>query len=200
MAESDDEVVQLNRSYSRAPAFTPTALEQPIGMHALQLVTARVNAWHSMGTAILINNCLALTAKHIMAACQRSYGGFEERASGDFHGDFAMHAFQYGRPNASNGWPVSKIHLVGCTDLAVLQIGADPSWIPSGFPRINLNPPAMGSRVVGFGYAGKVDVHDHEVKVEPGAHTSVGEVVEVFLQGRDRAVAPFPCSQSQRTV
>jgi hypothetical protein len=69
----------------------------------------------------------------------------------------------------------------------------DPTKI--WFPAWDLIPPPIGSRIAGFGYArGQVNTPNDgvEVKVALDPRTTVGEVVEIYLKGRDRLL-PFPC-------
>lgn len=191
-SERESRIVQ--GSDIASPSFAATDPGQVIGQWALHLVTGLGGEWHSMGTAVLIDRCLALTARHILTACHRAYG-FDEHAPGDLRGNFVMHAFQFGANDEAREWKAVRIHDNGRSDIAVAQVSCDPSWIPTVFPRLNLTPPRVGSRVAAFGYAGSVTVDGPEVHIDPGAHTAVGEVVEVFPGGRDRILAPFPCFQ-----
>ena len=180
--------------YPKTPTFNPTDLAEPICQYALQLVTERDDTCHPMGTAVPIGSCLALTARHILSACRRAYG-FEEQQSGDRQFDFVMHAFQFSSGREARYWSVARIYWSISSEIAALQVRSNPDWIPPIFPRISFNPPRVGSRIVGFGYAANVDVQLDSLMVDPGAHTAVGEVIDVFPRGRDRALAPFPCFQ-----
>jgi S1-C subfamily serine protease len=192
LSDKEPRIVQGGADSSHS--FVATDPSQIIGNWALHLVTELGGAWHSMGTAVLIDRCLALTARHILTACHRAYC-FDEQAPGDLRGDFVMHAFQFGSDNEAREWKAVRIHENGRSDIAVAQVSCNPSWIPTVFPRLNLIPPRVGSRVAAFGYAGAVTVDGPNVHIDPGAHTSVGEVIDVFPGGRDRVLAPFPCFQ-----
>jgi hypothetical protein len=55
-------------------------------------------------------------------------------------------------------------------------------------------PPAVGSQVAAFGYPRSTTTESEEaVLVSRKGATSVGRVVELHLQGRDRSQLPWPC-------
>jgi hypothetical protein len=175
-------------TYSGTPEFTSTSIESPVCKFALQLVTERENVLHSMGTAVLFGPGIALTAGHIIDACERAYGW-----SGPDSGDFLMHAFQYGEPESAKNFTVAKIWRANFTDLAVLQLRGGADWLPPAYPRLTLIPPSRGDKVFAFGHPGSVESIGKAVQITANGHTTTGEVLEVYAQGRDKVLAPFPC-------
>jgi len=178
--------------YSKQPAFTSTNPAQPIGRLALQLVSHAGEVCHSMGSAVLVAPGVAATAAHIMDSCKRAHG-FEERQGAPPHGDWTLHAFQFGSEVEVRDFLVDRMTASEFSDVAILRLRGNPDWAPLLQPMLTFRPPAIGERVVGFGYAGRASINGQTLVVEPGAHTSVGEVIEVFPRARDRLLAPYPC-------
>jgi hypothetical protein len=179
--------------YSGRPAFAPTGLEDVIGQFALQLITEEKGVAHSIGTAILVSPHMALTATHVIDQCDKAYGPPMEDASGRRHSSFVMYALQYGRGNDVKSFFIEKLIAARFTDITVLVVNADPDALPKAYPRINLHPPDVGDKVFAFGYAGSASVDPEAIRIKPNGHTSTGEVLDVYPNGRDRALAPFPC-------
>lgn len=168
--------------------FVPTSAETKIGTWALHLVTVGGEKVHSMGTAVLIAQTLALTARHILDACEKAYGW-----SADGHGDFLMVALQYGPQPRPVAFAVERIFALRGGDLALLHLNGSQRDFPRAFPRLSFRLPRAGDHVQAFGYPGHVAVHGDAVDVDPTPRTSIGEVIEVFPAGRDRVIAPHPC-------
>ena len=177
------------RAEAVTPTFKPTELDQVVCTIALQLVATDGCTTHSMGTAVLIADRLALTAKHVADLCVSAYAT-QDTATG-WRDGFVLHAIQYGVKGAAFDWLVRKIYRCQISDLAVLYLAGEDSWAPGGFPALSLESPEIGEVVSAFGYAGLVDEADVHL-VEPHPRTARGQVVEVFLNGRDRVNLPWP--------
>ncbi|QJR09886.1 hypothetical protein DSM104443_00936 [Usitatibacter rugosus] len=146
-----------------------------------------------MGTATLIGRGLALTAGHVMAACKQAYG-LRTTGEGEVEGDFRLYGCQHVGGEVRQ-FLIDMFFAQEQTDVAVLRLRlGEAEWLPTGFPRWTLLPPKIGERVFAFGYAGIAtqDV-DGNTLITRDARTSVGEVKEHHLGGRDRLLAPFPC-------
>jgi hypothetical protein len=192
---TEADVVAFNRGSGPKPSFAATAVTSPIAELALQLTTVLDDVWHPMGSAIVIQRGLALTAKHVFKACERAYGPFTTTGS-EKSGNFVMRAFQFGPGGGAREFTVARVHMSDETDLAVLQLRGHPDWNWERYPAINLAPPELGTRVAAFGYAASVALTPDRAEIDPGPRTAVGQVVEVFPHRRDLALAPFPCFQT----
>lgn len=179
--------------YSGTPSFSPTGLDDVIGQYALQLITEEKGIAHAIGTAILVSPHMALTATHVIDQCDKAYGRPKEDAGGKRHSSFVMYALQYGRSKDVRSFYIQKLFAARFTDVTVLVVNADPAALPSAYPKINLNPPDIGNKVFAFGYAGNASVDSEAIRITPNGRTSTGEVLDIYPNGRDSALAPFPC-------
>jgi hypothetical protein len=182
----------LASHYSGVPEFVENAANDPMGTFALQLVAVRDDVVHSMGTAMLIAPGIALTAGHVIAQCDKAFGRPIETGHGR-HSNFVLHAMQYAESGDVRAMSIARVVTAGFTDLALLQLRADPAWMPPGYPRLNLAPPHEGDKVFACGYAGTATLDGDNIVVTRAMHTSTGKVIEVHADGRDRVIAPFPC-------
>jgi hypothetical protein len=135
---------------------------------------------------------VGVTARHVIDECERAHG-LQLRDGAPPHGDWNLHAFQFGDSAEVRDFTVDRVTISEFSDLALLRLRGDPNWAPFAQPRLTFRPPSVGERVVGFGYAGKTTFVPPKITVDPGAYTSVGEVIEVFPRIRDRIRAPYPC-------
>jgi hypothetical protein len=182
-----DEPVQPG-AYDGKATFKPTGLDSVIGRYTLQLVTERGGVVHSMGSAVLFAPGMAMTARHVLDECGKAYGWSKEN-----HGDFVMHALQYGSATTVFQHSVARVFTDAVCDIAVLLLRSPVESVPDAFPALSLLPPSRGEVVCAFGYPGGAVVDGQAIQVSPNGHTSRGEVLDVFVKGRDRILAPFPC-------
>jgi hypothetical protein len=174
-------------SYSGKPTFQATGIESPMGQFALQLVTDLHDITHAMGTAMLIAPGVALTAAHIVDACEDAYGPMGEPSP------FVLYALQYGSPTEMHVMEVHRVFRARFTDLALLHLRGDAAWFPVAYPRIDLRMPTAGQKIFAFGYPGRATTMERKIEVVANGHTTTGEILEVYGDGRDTVRAPFPC-------
>src|SRR5258706_631707 len=130
-----------------SPEFNPTSLEKAgeMARHVLQLVTSRDGVVHSMGTATIVSPGLALTAAHILRACEKAYG-WKTSSANAVEGDFMLYACQYVSESEVRRFVVDRFFAMGSTDLAIIRLRGEPGWLPTGYLKWTLLPPALGER------------------------------------------------------
>lgn len=160
--------------------------------YVLQLVSSRNGVVHSMGTAIIIQDGLALTAAHIIHACERAYG-WKDSGAGTREADFMLYACQYVSESSVHRFVVDRFFVMESADLAILRLRGGADWLPPAYLKWTLIPPVMGERMSAFAFAGTVDSGDFPPLVHSNPFTSVGRVTMVYPRGRDSVIAPFPC-------
>jgi hypothetical protein len=146
-------------------------------------------------TAVVIAPHVALTAKHVILDYAERYG-FPVETNAQNAGTNALSALMTmadGRTGAMLN--VTRVSLCPQSDLALLRLGSPPA--PSPFtewrvPILTLFPPCFGDRVLACGY------HDAQAdlqtrKLRRSFSSARGEVLDIFLERRDRVMAPFPC-------
>jgi len=187
--------------YSKKPSFKETGLKSAITEFALALTALKGEYFYPSGTAVVIASCLAMTAKHVI---EDYWSNFEQENLGNnSEGSFSIMAIQV-LNNGESGtlWNVTKIWLCDTTDIAFLFLtpaSDNAKDIKLKYPRINLVPPGVGTRITGFGYPKseviieKVKEKDVYVLWKDSPSTTIGEVIEVFDQKRDSYLLSFPC-------
>lgn len=188
--------------FSKEPSFKVTDLEQPITEFALSLGTMKGELWVPGGTAVIVAPGLAMTAKHVLTLGHIKAHG-EKPLQGNSELSFSMQAIQI--QNTSGGvkgaiWNILKIYGSASTDIAFLELtpfseeAAKYKW---RIPKMNLKPPEVGARIVGFGYS-KHQIASKESEVEWSLEgtTIVGEVKNVYREKRDAAMLNFPCFET----
>lgn len=142
---------------------------------------------------------LAITAKHVIEAALIKYENFssnrESKVKQEVQCSHNSLIIQVVNGKECFMWSVKRMFLSRYTDAAFLQADAlfDAKELPIKQKlAINLNPPEIGDRIVAFGYPNsRVKPYDRSIKINLEPRTSVGEVVEVHQNGRDRML-PFP--------
>lgn len=181
--------------------FKATELESPITEHALVLVGGTELETHALGSAIFIAAELAITARHVIQEFWSRLGGWNKfEGQQPLEGQFSIWAVQY--PGVSSDpalWRVTFVWGARFTDIAFISLtpandlAERYSW--ASRLKLNLLPPRVGERVVGFGYAAsaveRADVGRVRLSLHPS--TTGGPVTEVFPEYRDRGMLTFPC-------
>lgn len=184
--------------YSKEPAFQDTGLSSPITQIALALVASTPEGEHfASGTAVIIAPFIAITAKHVIDDFAQKYDHIRLERPTDL--SFYLQAFQIVGADI-NLWQVQRLWLSHDTDVAFIRLtpasesATTYAWGKAG---IDLMPPAVGDRVVAFGYPGSEISYPKKenggVQVFASPKTAVGEVLEVHYTYRDKAMLPFPC-------
>lgn len=187
--------------FSKEPSFKEVGVKSPITGFALRLAAYHEGVWRPSGTAIIIGPHLAVTAKHVVEDFLSTY---EPHSPAEISSiAFSIVAIQI----AANGdggsmWAVTKVFHSPFTDIAFLQLmpqsagAAQYRWRGA---KLQLLPPPVGSRVVGFGYhSSRITItsdNTSEINIEcfDSPTTTVGEVMEVHKDKRDTGMLHFPC-------
>jgi Trypsin-like peptidase domain len=115
-------------------------------------------------------------------------------------GRFGILAVQY--PGAASEpalWRITSVWGSKFTDIAFVSVApANPLAEQYAWPHrlaLNLFPPAIGERVVGFGYAAsqveRIEGGERRLALHP--RTTGGVVTAVYSEYRDRGMLKFPC-------
>ena len=187
------------------PAFLDAQKTDPIQELALRVVV-ELPGWnlHVIGTAVFIATHLAITAKHVLDAVIGRFGARLAPEGIEISG-YSLQLYQVlpGPPHVYNVWSVLRAWTCA-SDLAILQVGLDRTSLPGAViqwrtPRLRMNPPPSGHKVLAFGY------RESKITVSKGAGgnphiefndigtTSIGEVGQIFPARRDSSMLTFPC-------
>lgn len=180
-----------------------TELESPITEHGLLLVGVDDSAAHPLGSAVFIAAELAVTAKHVVEEFWNRMGP-DIRFQGErpLEAQFSILAVQYpGTSSEPALWRATCVWGARFTDIAFVSLTPANdlakcyTW-PSGL-KLNLLPPTLGERVVGFGYAASgVEMFDAgQIRLALNPSTTGGLVTAVFPEYRERGMLSFPCFQ-----
>ena len=183
--------------------FSTIASTHEANACTLALIAERGNRVDVKGTAVLIAPGCAITAKHVLDYTdeERSLGAPRPSPEAD-HG---IRAIPVGLPpdrrveyrvRHSATPPIE-------TDLALLHlsvVGGEPPGFKWPCLTLDLLPPRLGARIVGFGYRaellsaqpGKLEIAAPHLRTE-------GVVSELHLQGRGSRM-PFPCVETTARV
>ncbi len=145
---------------------------------------------HIWGSAALIAPGIAITARHVID---------EYMASGHFNGNDYTLLLSGPRRGAMMMWVVRSVTVLGFTDLAILSLD-----LRSRLPRdrtirvleLTARLPEVGENVMAVGF--RADEHSfvngpNYSSVSGVTLNSIGRVLGVHQNGRDRVMAPFPC-------
>jgi S1-C subfamily serine protease len=154
------------------------------------------------GSGFFIFPKLVVTAKHVVAHfLDRLHGISEPR--GEVAVVSRIQVFQFlGNPATLATWDVTAGWCSYQTDIAFLAVAPSNNAATqySNKRRLALSalPPEVGERIAAYGYpssTGSLQMHDSSLRVtlNIAPHTSVGEVREVHINGRDSVMLPFPC-------
>lgn len=190
---------------SKTPDFVETGLKSLVTEIAFSLAAWRDDRWHPSGTAVSIASRLLITAKHVVADyCDHLEGPLTLR--GNLKVSFRILARQMLGEGAEMAlWNVRRMWLSPNTDIAFLLV--DPAsesakrYSRWRVPPLQLVPPAVGDRVVAFGYHTpeiQMTINGPAITVAWNDHpsTSIGEVTETYAVKRDSQVLNFPCFQT----
>lgn len=174
--------------YPKLPTFNERLSDGIITRVAFHLCAVKGDSYDPAGTAVALGPGIAVTAKHVV----QDYITNLERGPLAPGGatSFSLLAVQtIDSGKAGVAYYVSKMTLHGSSDLALLEL---KPWsnvpLPVHMDRVamRLVPPAVGERVVAFGYFGtEVELSENTVTVSRHMATTVGEVTDVYLAGRD---------------
>lgn len=184
------------------PAFQDMLPTDPIQEVALRVIV-ELPGWemHVIGTAVLICEHLAITARHVVEAIITRFGA-QKAAKGIEISGYSVRLYQvfpgpvYRIWNVLRAWSCSS-------DIALLQLGLDGTSAPeaqvtSRSPLLRLLPPATGQKVLAVGYReGRIEVTEgvdgiHHIVLKDVGTTSIGEVGQIFPVRRDSAMLTFP--------
>lgn len=185
------------------PTFNPTPLTSVIGEFALSIGAYQGTDFLISGTATFIAPYLAITAKHVVEHYWREFKRTEMKTNEsknrlDLKGNFNIIGVQT-LENGQKGalWTVQQIYISAATDIAYINLipfsneAKNYKW---RFPRLEMLPPKVGSRIHAFGYrnsSASADGNNVEWRIE--GTTSMGDVKEVHNLRRDNFSINFPC-------
>jgi len=185
-------------NYSKSPSFKSQSPFSPI-----EHVTARLVAFGPndeifvSGSCVRIAKNLYLTARHVVTDYLERFGHNPGEAK------FTVWTIHVHPGPEYSIWEMDRLWLSPHSDLAVFHTmpyndmaGAEKNTPSVG---LNLTPPPIGSRIVGFGHhsaSGRIrmgaDGRKH-IEVNTDGTATVGEVREIHPERRDSARLNFPC-------
>lgn len=198
--------------YDAMGAFDPfPTMGSRIQQGILPLVTIARGTTIPLGTCFVISHeGLLLTAKHVVA---EAWANRERKQNADGSWKEATQLYAIVMTNEPHEredgtyfgglWPIDKVYFDARYDLAAgfLRRGTRNSR-PYDFPAftLNIDVPMLGARVLGVGYyqmiGGELRAGEDGKEAMPytarTAH-SEGTIIEVFPEGRDKGMLPFPC-------
>jgi hypothetical protein len=146
--------IELNNSQN----FINTSLESPITEVALALAVCKDDTYYPSGTAVVIGQQLAITARHVITDFLHKFGNVPKNSTPDenFNADFNIVAFQVvNKATTGNLWNIKRIWSSGFTDIVLLQLmpdyqsGKEYKWKSL---KMDLLPPPLGDKIAAFGY------------------------------------------------
>lgn len=185
------------------PAFRDSPSLDAAQEIALRVIIERPGwQFYQLGTAVLIAGHVALTAKHVLEAAFRLFGG-TNTAKGIEVSNYSVQLLQvlpgpiYRFWNVSRAWTTSS-------DIAILHVGLnrvseDTPNVQWRVPRVRLFPPPTGEKVLAFGYReSKIEVTEtpdgvHHIVLNDTPTTSIGQIGQIFSESRDSSMLTFPC-------
>jgi hypothetical protein len=193
--------------FDKTPSFTIHGLlNSVICEYSLLLVGDDFDLLHPWGTAFFVAPGFAITAKHVLTAFWDEIEKKPRPESEKFvETSFSVYGLQCPRDNLlSAAWLVKRAWCAKCTDIAFLELqpandeAGNYQW--RGRLQLSMLPPKVGERICAFGYPSSGAVaasRDPYLKVDWGLNpsTTVGKVIEIHEEYRDRAMLNFPCFQ-----
>lgn len=145
---------------------------------------------HVWGSAALVAPGIALTAAHVVT---------ELKDAGHLDGPDVALLFGGVRRGATTMWVARHVTVVGQTDLAIVSLD-----LRSRIPRdrtirvleMTTRLPGVGEAVMAAGFCAGQEAFDNGPKssaVNGRMLRTVGQVIAVHQDGRDRVMAPYPC-------
>lgn len=186
------------------PAFRDERPDSPISEFALRVVVEFPN-WQLLvvGTATIISGYLAVTARHVLDHVVRTHGATLKDGKNVEISGYELKLYQVLPGPAYRIWRV--VAAWPCeTDIVLLHLSLDRSTVPDETvtwkqPHLRVMPPPAGQKVVAFGYReAKIVVTEsqdgvHHIELNDRPTTSIGTVRQVYPNGRDGVMLPFPC-------
>lgn len=179
--------------------FDRTGFDSPIHLVSLGLAAEKNGHFFASGSAVIIANGLALTARHVV----NDFWDFFEpdpstSAATERTGSHSMLAFQITRDGSSGAlWAVHKLWHGPWTDLAVLALtpfSDEAAQARLYTPILRLEPPPVGETVCAFGFhTPRIVTDNNRTTWHVNPFSSEGTVVEVFERQRDSHRLNFPC-------
>ncbi len=185
-------------NYSKSPSFksqSPFSLIQRVA--PLLVAFGQNEDIFVSGSCVRIAKNLYLTARHVMTDYLQRFGYEGNEAK------FSVWAVHIQPGPEYSIWQMDRLWLSPHSDLALFHTtpyndtaGAEKTTASVG---LDLTPPFVGSRVVGYGYhssSGRITVDadgKKQIAVNSDGSASVGEVREIHRLSRDSAMLTFPC-------
>ena len=186
--------------YDKTPSFKDQSPTNAINEVSARLVV--FPEWHQAyqsGSCCRIAKNLYVTAAHVVKDWLEKFGGNSVQQCFDI---WAIHVRE--GPEYSI-WAVDSLWINPISDIAVLHTrpynDVADSEISVACVALNLIPPKIGERIVGFGHynpeqsisvAGNGTRH---IEINGFGAATVGEVKEIHHERRDMVRLPFPCFQ-----
>lgn len=185
-------------SYSKEPSFKRQPPFSPIEQVAARLVAfGEDNEIFVSGSCVRLAKNLYLTARHVVTDYIDRFGNRADEAN------FTVWAVHVHPSPEYSIWAMDRLWISPHSDLAVFHTtpyndtAASTKIAPAA--GLDLVPPPVGSRIVGFGHHsanGLITVDANGGKhIEVNTHgtATVGEVREIHRERRDSARLTFPC-------
>lgn len=187
---------------SKEPSFKELSSQKYIGELAFRLLAIDKNRnVFASGTCFRIAGGAFLTAKHVIEDFFDKFS--KEELTNEIEADFSIWAIQLLESEELYAiWAVHKLWMVPNSDIAFLQVipyceNAAKIKEPKQV-KLNLFPPKIGSRIVGFGYhdshVDKTNITNNVLNIiaDDTASATVGEVMEIYELYRDKVRLNFP--------
>ncbi|MET0779237.1 MAG: serine protease [Candidatus Saccharimonadales bacterium] len=157
--------------------------------------------YKSMGTLTIIRPGLAITAKHVIEDHLQEHG--ITATAGNHSMPFQLLTYQLSEDGLTDAsWFITNCFFSQNTDIAYLKLApanqsaadiiqnSDQTKVMT----MDLESPAIGSSVYGFGYPKTTVEQDDLVTFNLSSHTTGGVVENIYRQRRDNII-PFPALQ-----
>jgi hypothetical protein len=182
--------------------FIPLAAPNPITEYAVSLLAWNEETFDPMGSGVIITPELVLTARHVFDDYWKNLDGRGARNGGQAR--FACSVLQERRTGPVVRHDIAKVWSAPWTDLALLLL-KEPACDFEGktLPALAMTmlPPAVGSQLAAFGYPRSTATEsDESVLISRRGVTSVGSVVELHMDGRDRSQLRWPCFRTDAHI
>lgn len=195
----------MKSKYSKKSNFEDVPLAgSPIYKLAFRLVAQTDTKIISSGTCVMIAQGLVITAKHVIEDYLETLG-YDSTDNEQLNPNFALWIVQITDDSDYAVWDAKSMWLSPHTDIAFLNIvpynGKALKLNNSGVQSsIELFPPSVGARVVGFGFHSKeVDSYlsfspdgTKNIIVNDKPKITVGEIKEIYNERRDSSMLNFP--------
>lgn len=194
--------------YSKKPQFKQQSSDSPISEIAMRIIAINENdEMFASGTCVSVASNLVIAARHVIVDFFNKYDPNIKVEDGCIIKNFSIWVLQIIHDSLSYGiWEVESCGISPFTDVAFLHLKPYNEEAAKYMQfwkhtKLNLIPPPIGSRIVGFGY------HDSKIKITKDNNgvkhidlndtpsTSVGEVIDIHEPYRDKGLLKFPCYQ-----